>query len=271
MEDSDKVQDSPQDGQAAIVIKGELDKGLATIKQQINMLTVATPDAYREMCVLVLAARNYVKDVGAKLDPGINSAKAHLDFLKNEKAKYVDPAKQIGELGAQKAEAYAGEERRKAKVEEDRINAQRAAEQRAKAEAEANERNRIAEEIKQDRIAEIRRMLRLKEISKRQAEKLLKEAGAEEEAYKARVAADAEEARNAPPPPPVKVEAAIPKVSGVKRRVNFKFEVVDASKVGRQWLMPDEVAIGTKVRGDKDAAKSEREIGGIRVIEEDSI
>ena len=64
---------------------------------------------------------------------------------------------------------------------------------------------------------------------------------------------------------------SVPKVAGIKARVNFKFEIVNPGKVNAGFLKPDEVAIGAKVRSDKDPDKSMREIGGIRVWTEDSI
>ena len=71
--------------------------------------------------------------------------------------------------------------------------------------------------------------------------------------------------------PEVKVAPAVPKVAGIKARINYKFEVISRNEVGRAFQMPDLVAIGEKVRKDKNPEKSMMEIGGIRVWTEDGI
>src|SRR3990167_5021851 len=119
----------------------EIATGLTSLEQRANAIEVRDQDGYRLACQIALDGRAYIKDVGFKLDPGINSAKEHLDFLRNEKAKYVDPAKRIVEIAAQKAEGWKAEERRKAQAEEERINEQR----RIEAQHHADEERRVTE------------------------------------------------------------------------------------------------------------------------------
>jgi len=69
-------------------------------------------------------------------------------------------------------------------------------------------------------------------------------------------------------PTPITVKPSIPTVPGLRNTVNYKFEVVDATKVRKDWLIPDLVAIGQKVRSDKDPEQSMKEIGGIRAWKE---
>src|SRR6185437_13330458 len=94
---------------------------------------------------LALAARRYVKDVKAKLGPGIESAKDHLNTLKNQMAAYTSPAETVDDIATRKAKAWAEEERRKAEAEQRRLQAEAEAAARAKAEEERRERERQAE------------------------------------------------------------------------------------------------------------------------------
>lgn len=50
-------------------------------------------------------------------------------------------------------------------------------------------------------------------------------------------------------------KSEIPKTSGVSIRTNWKHEVEDANEVPREWLIPDEKAIGAYVRKHKEKAK----------------
>jgi hypothetical protein len=63
---------------------------------------------------------------------------------------------------------------------------------------------------------------------------------------------------------PVFVPKAVPKIEGVVYREVWKFEIVNADLIPRQYLIPDEKAIGQTVRGLKDRTKIE----GVRVYSE---
>lgn len=251
--------------ESAIVVK-EVEAGLALLRSRAQAIIVRNADEYTQACQVALDCRAYVKDVGFKLDPGINSAKTHLDFLRNEKSKYTEPAKQIAEIAAQKAEAWKAEERRKAQAEQDRINE----ENRVTAQRKADEERKAAET--QARIERERREKELEEarkagdINKREANRLAKQA-AEDEARQREMAAKqaAETAANVQE---VKVAAAVPKVAGIKARVNWKFRIVDVKKIPRKYLMPDEVQIGSFVRNNKQSGEV---IPGVEAYSEDGI
>lgn len=49
----------------------------------------------------------------------------------------------------------------------------------------------------------------------------------------------------------------VPKVDGLSSRKNWKFKITDATKLPREYLMPDEKAIGAVVRALKDKTKIE--------------
>jgi len=264
---------------------------LQQLKSRIAALQVVDPQTYSEACQIALDIRGEIKAIGFVLDPGIASAQAHLDTLKIQKANYVNPNKLVLEGVEAKAEAWKAEERRKAKLEQDRINEQarvaaqrKATEERIQAEEKAKEdlarRNREAAEIRKAREKEIEQQRKAGEIGKRESDKLKKQEAAEAEEIKRQAAEDFERARiraiedeklTAANVKTVTVAPAVPKVSGIRARVNYKFVIVDASKVRPEFKIPDEVAIGRKVRNDKNPAKSMAEIGGIQVEEEDSI
>ena len=66
----------------------------------------------------------------------------------------------------------------------------------------------------------------------------------------------------APPPPPPPV-AEIPKVAGAVARTTWDFEVVDAAKLPREYMVPDEKKIRAVVKAMKEGTK----IPGVRVFE----
>lgn len=63
----------------------------------------------------------------------------------------------------------------------------------------------------------------------------------------------------------VTVQPNIPAVAGTRVIPHYRADILDASKVKRAYLMPDIKAIEKKAREDKDPAKTEKEVGGIRV------
>lgn len=264
---------------------------LSILKARADAIEVRDAESYAEACQIAVAARAEVKNIGFVLDPGIQSAKAHLDELRNQKAVYVGRVTPIIDAATQKAEAWKAEERRKAQIEQDRINAERreqarikAEEERKAAEAQAaierKERERQAEEARKAQEKEIERQRKAGEIGKREAERL-KKAEAEEAERTKREAAENEARQKALAEQQARetaanvqqatVKPAVPTVAGIKARVNYKFEVINPMQVNRAYLMPDEVAIGAKVRKDKDPEKSMAEIGGIRAWTEDSV
>lgn len=64
--------------------------------------------------------------------------------------------------------------------------------------------------------------------------------------------------------PPVVVAKTVPKISGVVFREIWKFRIIDASKLPREYLIPDEVKIGQVVR----ALKSSTNIAGVEAYAE---
>lgn len=247
------------------VIKS-IETPLENLKARVEAIVVKDQAGYVSACELVKEGRSFIKDVGFKLDPGIESSKKHLEFLKGEKEKYVGPAKQIVAIAEQKAEAWKAEERRKAAAEEERINAQRRAEAARLAEEQRRKDEAAALELRKQREKEIEEARKAGEINRREAAKLAKQA--EEERLVAQELARKQAAEAAAAVQDVKVKAAVPTVAGIRARVNWKFRITNASKIPAQFLMPDEVKIGQFVRNTKQAGEV---IPGVEAYAEDSI
>jgi uncharacterized protein YhaN len=253
------------------IVKADLEGGLAHLRADAESLVVKDQAGYLQACEIALAARRYIKDVGFKLDPGIESAREHLNTLRNQKAQYVDPAEQIAKLAAGKGAAWKEEERRKALAEQNRINEERRIEAAKKAEEERKERERQAEIDRKAREKEIEAARKAGEIKAREAARLKKEAEEAAARERARAAEDERLAKQDALMDTVTVKPAVPTVAGIRARVQWKFRITNPSKLPRQYLMADEVAIGQEVRRLKDKAKAEAAIPGIEVYSEDAI
>ena len=147
--------------------------------------------------------------------------------------------------------------------EQDRI---RREEQRKADEIARKERERLAEQQR-----EIERKAREKAEAERRAAEEAAAAGRAAEAAKLAARAAATEAKAADKAAEIELRAAAvvapviqreaPKVAGIAMREVAKFEIVDASKVPREYLIPDEQRI-RKVVG---ALKMDANIAGVRV------
>jgi hypothetical protein len=127
------------------------------------------------------------------------------------------------------------------------------------------------------------RMLAWKEEEERKAEEERRAAEAEErrkaedaqiaqaEDAKARGDEEAAEAilEEAPRPMPAPRRRAAPKLAGLSARKNWTYEVVDATKIPREYLKVDTTKIGQIVRAMKQQA--EKTIPGIRVFARDGL
>jgi hypothetical protein len=251
------------------IVKATLDQGLSLFRSQAQAIVVSDQQGYITACQLALDVRAYMKDVKAKLGPGIDSAKQHLQRLQNDMNAYLAPAKEIDELVSGKAESWKRAEREAAFREQERLRLEAEAAARQKAEAERREAERIAAEQRKAREAELEAQRKAGEIGKREEARLAKIA-AEEEA-KARELAAKQAAETRAAVPEIKVAPSVPKVAGIKARVNWKFRIVDETKIPRLYCKPDEVAIGQMVRTVKDKAKVESLIPGIEAYSEDGI
>ncbi len=102
------------------------------------------------------------------------------------------------------------------------------------------------------------------EACRRQQERALAEAAALEAAGEVEEAAALLEDATTAPAPVVVLPSSTPKVSGISYKSIWKFRIVDANKVPREFLCVDAVRIGGVVRALKGATK----IPGVEVYEE---
>ncbi len=251
------------DSTAIQKVEAQLSSSLAVLSEKSKSIVVRDAESYREAGEGKLEAQNYIKRVGHELDAGIFKAKEVLDHLKNQKAKYVDPAKAIVESFDAKMVAYRTEEKRLAEVERQKEQERVRKEQEAKAEKERKERVAEAEKQRKAQQAEIEKQRKAGELNKKEAERLKKQAEEEERKQKEEAARQAEQMKK--DVPVVEVKPNIVAVPGSKNQTHYKFEVVEPNLVLSRYRCPDLDAIGKKVREDKNPAKSMADIGGIRV------
>ena len=218
-----------------------LQAGLTELRQKSESIVVSDSGSCLAAKTAQRDVRAYMKDVHLKLDPFVESAKRNYQAARDELNKWIEPAETIDGALARKVKDYETQERMRAEAEERRINEERR--KKAADDAEA-ERKRREKEIEAQRKAG--------EVGKREAERMKKEAEAEAKAQAAAVV-------------DVKVQANIPSVQGVPSRVNWKFRIVDANKIPKAYLIPDEQKIGQTVRLLKDKARTEAVIPGIEV------
>jgi len=245
---------------------------LVPLKQRVAAIVehgVTTASEYADAGDVLREIKGQEKTAQGILKPYVDIAKRAWEDAKAQMDRQVNPFSQLKEMVSRPMEAYAAEERRKAQQEQDRINEERRREQARIAEAERKAAEERAAAERKQREKEIEAARKSGELKKKEAEALAKQAREQEE--RDREAAKLEAAKTAASAAPVTVKASIPTVAGIKRRVNYKFRIVDANKIPRVFLMPDEVRIGAMVRANKDKTRSEAECPGIECYEEDSV
>jgi hypothetical protein len=201
-----------------------------------------------------------IKTVKTFVDQQKNIVKNHAEEMKT----YTDPA--MGEWDSREERAAAAEQKR--------IQAEKEAQLKRDNEIKAQKDAEAAAANKEKRIAEIREDLRARKITKAEAAKLLKAAGATEEADKARIAAEKEEAdaKAKEEAEKLKVKPNTGAVAGVTRRTNYYAECTDenlllhrvvgeylsnGNKFGplRDFVMANQQKIGAKARDIEDDDK----------------
>ena len=230
---------------------------------------------------MAVLAKNFIKRWKQKYAPQITSAKEHYDFLRNELKTTILEAEEIVEIlegNNGKLTAWKAEEKRLAKLEEDRKNAELQRQRDEQAEQERKDRAAQAIADRKERVKEIQAMLKRKEITKAYAARLLKEAGAEEEARIAQAEVDAEAAKAAPPPQ-VTVKANIPSVAGTKSQTFYFAEVTNPVLIIaefamttdperraflQQFIIVDAQEVGVFARKTKNNEKAAKLLPGVK-------
>jgi hypothetical protein len=200
-----------------------------------------------------IQVKSYQKAVDLYTDGDIQSVKEKLSTLQAAKKMLLAPVVAIAEAVETRRKRWEEDERRKAEAEQRRLQEEARIAQEKKAREEREEQERVAAEERKRKLKEIEAAQKAGDLKKREADRLAKEAREEEE--RKRKEAEEDSRRIAAEVPQVEVKAAIPTLQGTQSRRNWKFRIVDANKIPRQFLMPDEVEIGRFVRDEKRAGE----------------
>jgi hypothetical protein len=263
---------------------------VSTLEVQAAHIKVTDKHSYIDACQFVLDGRARIKAVGRELDPGIakakdavDMAKASLDHLKNQKQKWVDLYAVPLELVEGKCAAFDAEEKRQARLEQDRINEKARLDAAAKAAEERRIADAKAETDRKARQKEIDAMRAAGELKARDTARLKKEA--DERAAVERKLNEEQAAKTAADVQTVTVQRATPVVSGIRRTENFYAEMEDpgaliaafisgpaAQRIFlHQFVIVNDKAVGKFARDTKDSQKVESLIPGVRAWSENSI
>jgi hypothetical protein len=181
------------------------------------------------------------------------AARIERQRAEKEAKRLREEAEEADRKAAEKERERLAELQRKAD-ERQAVEDARLAEERATAKTEDDKRRaeeqEVAAQARRDREQEELHQARL-DSEKEQRERTARAATLEERA---------ETATTAP-------TIAAPKVKGISTRKIWKFEIVDAGKIPREYLVPNEVAIAGVVRALKNATN----IPGIRVYSKDTM
>jgi len=248
MQTTEIVPQIPQEGiQKATQELGDVRLMLVDFEMEAKRIKVETPEQYAEAGELLKRVRDAKKKASWIMNPLKSITKTIAEKFRTMEQAELNLAERIEGTLEPKMVDFKRREREAAAAEERRLNEER-----------RKEAERIAEEQRKAREKEIEAQRKAGEIGKREAAKQVKEAAVEAEAIKNTVVE-------------VKVESNTPKVAGLRQRVNWTFKIVDATKIPRAFLVPDEGAIGRFVRNAKSKELSEKTIPGIEVEAQDAI
>ena len=245
-----------------------IENRLAILDQRATAIQVKDPESYELACQIALDGRKEIKVIGFALDPGIGSAREHLETLRNRKNAFVNKVKPIVDLASGKAAAWREQERLAAEAEQKRLNEERQRQAREEAERARIAAEKEAARQEQEKKKEIERARKAGEFGKRDANRLAKEATAQAEIDRQAARAAEETARVVKE---VKVKPSIPKMAGIKGRTNWRYRVVNEALIPKKYLTRNDVGIGAMVRAKKNKEAAEAECPGIEVYSEDSV
>lgn len=224
-------------------------------------VTVESDDDYKMAGDFLNELKDKERAARSFFEPMVKAAhKAHKEVKARENEVVLPLVEAKKTLGAEMGRYQTKKEaERRAKEEKLRIQLQKEADERA-----------LVEAARLEEIGRVEKEARLEEAAK------LEEAGKKDEAARMEAAARLEEAAwnklsdkamdDVPVTMPV-IEPTTPKVEGTSVRTFWKYEIVDSSKVPREYMIVDEKAIGAMVR----AKKGSTSIPGVRVYPETSV
>jgi hypothetical protein len=243
--------------QTAMVSKQET---LARLNEKVGEL-IATGEKIEvkdaETCLWAkqfsVSVKSYQKAVDLYADGDIQDAKERLSTLQAAKKMLLAPVQNIFERVEIMRKRWEEEERRKAEAEQRRLQEEARVAQEKKAKEEREERERIAAEERKRKEKEIEAARKAGDLKAREAELMKKQAREAEERQKELAAQESR--RIAAEIPQVEVKAAIPTLQGTQSRRNWKFRVIDETKIPRVYMIPNETMIGQFVRNEKRAGE----------------
>ena len=220
----------------------ELNRRLTVLQDQARAIKVTDQPTYVQAAGIRTSFKAYIDAVKFQTRPEIVATKEKLDRLKQDESVLLSPAEAEVKALDDKIVSWREEEKRQARVEQDRKNAELARQAQEKADADRRESERIAAETQKRKMAEIKHLLDTGKIGKREAARQLKAAGLFAQAAIEEAAAAHEEAKNAPPPT-VTVKPNVPTVAGApKNQVYYSARLVSPEKL---W-----VAFAAAIRSD---------------------
>lgn len=231
------------------------DQALA-LDRRVATITILNADDYREAGEFVLAAKGKAKELEAKrmemTRPLDDSKRAIMAWFDEPITKLLNAAKAVAATmkGWKDAEERCEAERRRLAQEEAN---RRAREERERLEREAQERDREARERAAALEADARAAATFGDAEA--AERLAGEAREEVERGANEAVGLAMQALEVKAAPVPETAPAVPKGYGSQVRTLYRFKVVDAALVPREYLMVDEAALGALARREKAACR----------------
>lgn len=213
---------------AQIISADEVAKLVPAVVSQANQLTVETAEDYEMACSFLTLVATRKKQVGETFDPIVQKAHATWQEAIAQRKKFLDPLNEAESNVKYKVSTWRIEQERLRKIEEDRLSAIAKEEADERALAEATQLAANGEHELADMVLE--------------------------------------EAAQAPAPVVV-APPTVPKQDGIAKKTNWKFRIVNAALIPREFMSPDEVKIGAIVRSQKNLAK----IPGVQVYPEESV
>lgn len=242
---------------------------LVDFELEAKRIKVETPEQYAEAGELLKRVRDAKKKAAWIMNPLKSITKTIAEKFRTMEQAELNLGERIEGILEPKMVDFKRREREAAAAEERRVNEENARRARELAEEQRKRDEAAAAEERKRREKELAAAAAQGDIKKRELAKQMKEAEERQRKATEQARIDAEAA--AASVQTVKVEASTPKVAGLRQRINWTFKIVDATKIPRAFLMPDEAAIGRFVRTAKDKALAEKTILGIEVEAQDAI
>lgn len=247
----------------------ELRESVAECVQWSNDNIIEGPALFQAFGEHLKQIKTRQKQADDFFDPPIKQAHELHKMLVGRKKLITDPLATSERIDKQKMLAYQQAEQQKAESERRRLQAiadEQARKEREKAEQEAARQRQI--EAEQRAKAEQAR-LAAQEADAAERKKLLAEAEAADRKAAAAAIKVETQVENAAvvTAPVIQVATAAPTVKGIATKRVWKYRISDASKIPREYMIPDDA----KLSGMARALKGSVPIAGVEFFSEESL